>query len=59
MSRGKIFLLITEEVVTAVYIEVYQGFLPGFFGKASSFEAREAYQYLNNRLGIFHARDGG
>ena len=30
-----------------------------FFDKAPSFEAREAHQYLNNWLGIFHARGGG
>ena len=29
-----------------------------FFGKAPSFEAREAHRYLNNRLGIFRARGG-
>ena len=30
-----------------------------FFGKAPSFEAREAHRYLNNRLGIFRASGGG
>ena len=31
----------------------------GFFVKATSFEAREAHRYKNNRLGIFRARGGG